>query len=298
MPIRNAVKTGHGPAMGVARRVIASTGADPIVEYGIGDVTLHIPLSHELPRIRARYPTYGSNQGSVAASVLEKYPNLSAIDIGANIGDTVAFWRGTGNFPVLAVEPSERYLQLLALNAAVLGNVIVHAGLVGEADRDELVAIEERLGTARVVAGSRPRRITRLTSLVEAYPAFQDAKLLKIDTDGHDSDVIRGGRDWIAKARPAIFFEFAPFLSDPQKRPLLETIETLLSVGYERMLFYDNAGEFALTVHASERERIEELHAHALSWRNERYWDVAAFHGEDQDVAMSLRLLELQRSRT
>jgi FkbM family methyltransferase len=277
--------------------MIMSAGFDPTVAYAIGDVALRIPLSHELPRIRARYPRYGSNQASVAASLLEKYPSLSAIDVGANVGDTVAFWHSVGDFPILAVEPSELYLRLLRLNVQDCANVIVHPGLIGAADIAAHVRVEERLGTARVVGGGEPRRVTRLTSLVQAYPAFGSAKLLKIDTDGSDGEVILGGREWIAAARPAIFFEFAPFLADHNRRPLLEAVTTLLSVGYERMLFYNNVGEFALTVHASERERLEELHAHALAGGVERYWDVAAFHGEDEDVAMTLRSNELQRNQ-
>lgn len=294
--IVNAEATGPGTAARVLRKLITSVGIDPIVRHAIGDVTLHIPLTHELPRIRARYPIYGTNQASVAASMLKKYPNLSAIDIGANIGDTVAFWRGIGDFPVLAVEASELYLRLLRLNAPALGDVIVHPGLIGEADAEKELRIEEGLGTARVIAGGQLQRVTRLTSLVSSYPAFRSAKLLKVDTDGSDGEIIIGGREWIADAKPAVFFEFSPSLADHDRQPLLEAVEVLLSLGYGRLLFYDNVGEFALMVHATERERIEELHAHALAWGEERYWDVAAFHYEDEDVAMRLRSDELGRS--
>jgi hypothetical protein len=62
------------------------------------------------------------------------------------------------------------------------------------------------------------------------------------------------------------------------------------------MLFYDNTGEFAVTVEASERLRIAELHAYALAWGEERYWDIAAFHGDDQDVAEGLRSREFTRT--
>src|SRR4051812_7386168 len=189
---------------------MAALGVDPIVPYAIGEFTLRIPLSHELPRIRARYPVYGTNQASVAASLLGKYPDLSAIDIGANIGDTVAIWRGVGDFPVLAVEPSELYVPLLRLNAVAMGEVTIHEGVIGEDDGEMHLRIEERLGTARVVAGDQSFRVMRLNSLVETYPAFRRAKLVKVDTDGSDGQVILGGRAWIAEAKPAIIFEFSP----------------------------------------------------------------------------------------
>jgi FkbM family methyltransferase len=298
LTILNAVTTGSGPVIGRTRKLITSLGIDPIVPYTIGDFRLRIPLSHELPRIRDRYPIYGTNQAAVAASLLEKYPDLAAVDVGANIGDTVALWRGVGDFPVLAVEPSDRYLRLLRLNSTVLGDVTIHPGLIGEADTETQAKIEEKLGTARVTAGDQPYRITRLTSLVEAYPRFLHAKLVKIDTDGSDGEVILGGHEWIAAAKPVVFFEFSPFLASRGRRPLLDAVAMLVSLGYGCLMFYDNVGEFALSVRASERERIEELHAHALAWGEERYWDVAAFHDEDEDVATRLRSRELRRSAT
>jgi FkbM family methyltransferase len=288
--------TGRSTAVRRVRKLITSTGLDPIVPYRIGDVWVRLPLTHDLPRIRARYPIYGTNQASVAASMLKKYSDLSAIDIGANIGDTVAFWRGVGNFPVLAVEPSELYLRLLRLNASALGDVTVHAGLIGESDAEEELRIEERRGTARAVKGGTPQTVMRLTTLIATYPAFQNAKLLKIDTDGSDGEIILGGCEWIAAAKPAVFFEFSPVLAAAGRQPLLEAVDALLSIGYGPLLFYDNAGEFALMVDASERDRIEELHAHALAWGEERYWDIAAFHSEDEDAAMKLRSRELSRS--
>lgn len=297
IPIPNAIKTRPGPAADGVRRLIASLGIDPIVSYAIGDVRLRLPLSHELPRIRARYPIYGTNQAAVANALLQKYPDLSAIDIGANVGDTVAFWRGVGDFPVLAAEPSERYVRLLRLNSAALGDVTIHPGLIGEVDVEAEMRIEERLGTARAIAGDEPHRITRLTSLVEEYPRFRGAKLLKIDTDGSDGEVISGGYDWIATAKPAVFFEFSPFLANRSRQPLMDAVAMLVSLGYGCLMFYDNVGEFALTVRAAESERIKELHAHALAWGEERYWDVAAFHDEDEDLAARLRLRELERPR-
>lgn len=296
-PILSALTTGYDPVTAGFRKVIAMAGIDPIVTYPIGGVTLRIPLSHELPRIRARYPAYGANQATLAAFLLEKYPSLSVIDIGANIGDTIALWRGVGDFPVLAVEASERYLRLLRSNEPFLGDVTVHPAIVGQADGDAYITTEESRGTARIVAADDRRTVTRLTSLIAARPAFRAAKLVKIDTDGNDGEVIIGGREWIGAARPAIFFEFSPFLADGDGQPLLGAVEVLCSLGYQQLLFYDNTGEFTVTVEASERSRIEELHAHALAWGEERYWDVAAFHEDDRDVAHRLRSRELMRIR-
>jgi FkbM family methyltransferase len=297
IPILNPLASGHGVAMALARRLIAAAGADPVVPYAIGDFTLRIPLSHQLPRIRSRYPTYGINQATLTSYLIQKYPDLSAIDVGANIGDTVALWRAVGDFPVLAIEPSKLYLRLLRLNAQALGHVTVQDALIGESDGDARLRIQERRGTARVIPGEQTRRVTRLTSLVAMHPAFHRAKLVKIDTDGSDGQVILGGREWIAEAKPTIFFEFAPLATLGGRRPLLEAVELLLSLGYCSLMFYDNVGEFALTVQASERERIEELYAHALAWGDERYWDVAAFHRDDEDVAIALRSHELRSSR-
>src|SRR5215468_3310141 len=66
---------------------------DPVVQFDLDGSKMLAPLSHELPLTRKRLPCYSANLGRIAAQVKGKYPDLTVIDIGANIGDSAAIVR-------------------------------------------------------------------------------------------------------------------------------------------------------------------------------------------------------------
>src|SRR6266545_3066092 len=63
---------------------------DPVITYEIGAGRLSIPLSHDLPLHRAAYPQYSSNLARIAASVAAFSDDFVVIDVGANVGDSLA----------------------------------------------------------------------------------------------------------------------------------------------------------------------------------------------------------------
>ncbi|OAI55569.1 hypothetical protein AYO48_03340 [Gaiella sp. SCGC AG-212-M14] len=215
--------------------------------------------------------------------------------MGANVGDTVAFWRSVGPFPILAIEPTDKFGNVLARNSHRLGSVVIDRSTLGHVDADETTRLSVRHGTARLVSTHSLSSVARLSSVLARHPRFEDAKLLKIDTDGSDGAVVVGAREWLARRRPIVFFEFQPALSRPGTPTLLDAFDVLAESGYAQLAFYDNAGHFALSTSMLERDRVCELHAHADGWGEERYWDVAAFHGDDLDVYEALRGEELNR---
>ncbi len=200
-------------------------------------------------------------------------------DIGANIGYTaLVFAHAVGeNGHVLAVEPSRRsfdYLQrtvarwpqIRTLNAAV-------------SDRDGWVSFEDRkmLDLSLVTgetgpAGYQVSAVT-LDSLLElacAPPAF-----VKIDTEGHEHQVISGGRQLISRHTPLVQFEA---LNTPTLRGTMAQLSEFSAGGYEffratqagRLLPIDadpttDATNNFYAVPAGGRTRIEALVASASS---------------------------------
>ncbi len=76
------------PLVGLRR--LAVRAGDPAIRYTLDGTDLLLPLSHDLPMHRARYPRYSANLGDVAAAVAAARPEATMVDIGANIGDSVA----------------------------------------------------------------------------------------------------------------------------------------------------------------------------------------------------------------
>ncbi|MBD2129906.1 hypothetical protein NDI39_22750 [Microcoleus sp. ZQ-A2] len=89
----------------------------PLISYKIAGFNLLLPFSHQLPFILKTYPLYSSNLARLAKYVKEKYEHLKFIDIGANIGDSIALLRKEAVFPILCIEGDEQFLSALEKNA-------------------------------------------------------------------------------------------------------------------------------------------------------------------------------------
>ena len=123
--------------------------SDPIVEYDICDSKLRMPLSHDLPLIHRLYPLYSDNLGRIAAKLFTKYADLSVIDIGANVGDSVAMIHRHIRVPVLCVEGEPRFGKLLAANVAYkVPAPVIEQSFVGTGGEAFLAVV--RHGTARL----------------------------------------------------------------------------------------------------------------------------------------------------
>lgn len=66
--------------------------------------------------------------------------------------------------------------------------------------------------------------------------------MLKIDTDGHDFEVIAGAKESIEKNMPIILFECDSFSSPTYVEDLKTILILLRNLGYDAFLVYDNFG--------------------------------------------------------
>ena len=98
-----------------ALRKVRLLAGDPTVVVMVADRELVLPLSHDLPVHQARHGNYSLNLGRVAAALDEARPGASIVDIGANVGDSVAIIRHQCNRRADPVHRGRR--PLLALPA-------------------------------------------------------------------------------------------------------------------------------------------------------------------------------------
>ena len=83
---------------------------------------------------------------------------------------------------------------------------------------------------------------------------FEDANkfnLLKIDTDGHDFEVIRGSRDFIISMQPFVYFEVDSFSNSDFAADCIETLNFFNIAGYGKVFIYDNYG-YLIGVYSTE----------------------------------------------
>jgi FkbM family methyltransferase len=252
---------------------------------------LRFPLSHELPFYLRKFPDYAFNLGRVSFYARQKYPDLTMIDVGANIGDSVAVVHKYSDHPVLCLEGEPRFFQLLKENTCSLQGVEVEQTFIG-APGDHVASVDARAGNAQVLLGSTPSRATicTLTEALARHPRFATAKLLKIDAEGFDCRIIAAETELLQGSKPILFFEYYPKCSELVGQKAFPVFTTLCSLGYSVIMIYQNLGRHFMSLALDQLNAIEDLH-HFIS-DLEGYCDVVAFHREDLDIAINLRAAE------
>ena len=250
---------------------------------------LVIPIGHALPLYRTLHPDYSANIGLIAATLARRHPGMRLIDIGANVGDTVAIVFRQVRIPVLCIEGDPYYARLLRRNMRPLSDLVeIHEGLVGGVAGMAMVELRRNVGTAaiRPVSGSGPGvRMESLSAILSTHPAFAAPGLIKIDTDGLDMEILAGALDLAARAKPVLFFEYDPGAGHAQ--PGL--FQSLLCAGYHGLLLYDNIGR--LIRHSIlDGDAAISVAAQYRALPPGGYLDLAVFHVDDDESFRELAI--------
>jgi FkbM family methyltransferase len=167
------------------------------------------------------------------------------IDVGANIGDSsIRMALRRLDVLIYAYEPSTRFYGYAEENIKRLGVKNIH--LFNQAVGSEpYIFLDEKNGTGsnlQELSGGNTIKI-KANRLDECTVGLKKkVKLIKIDTDGWDWDVLNSGMGLIDRDRPIIFFELQ---IDTNKvlREYSSTLKTLFSLGYSFFVF-DNFGNY------------------------------------------------------
>lgn len=281
------------------RRYALIRRGDPLITFRVGAADLLLPLSHELPYTLRRSKQYSQNVGRVAAAVQAKHQNPITLDIGSNVGDTVAILRQHTQAPILSVEGHPRFAALWRQNAArnpsVFAGAVLAETLIGPEDKQVQGQVVSAKGTAHVDLGAGDRlTFTSLEGLLNTYPDFIGAKLIKIDTDGMDAQIIIGNIGLIRRLKAAIFFEFSPAAGPIASSDHFRALIALKGAGYRTLLVWEELGEYAYSIDLADLVRVEELCAFYAGRTDKRYADVCALHADDSDLAATIRAGELR----
>ncbi len=273
---------------------------DPLVDLAIGTQTIKAPLSHQL-RVNVKVnPDYNFNLPRIVKYLTTQLTDVKVIDIGANIGDTVAFIKNYTDVPILCIDGEKKYIEILKSNVAKYKNVSVCHSLVGETTTENKVELKMERGTAYVAESNVTTQIRSLENILESYPDFKSSKLLKVDTDGFDTWILRGSGNYLNKIRPVLFFEFDPFLITGNNDDPFKFISYLKQTGYEHLMFYMNNGDFLLSCNINQSEITDQL-IHYFSGRNIAVFaDICAFSSQDKylfDLCVKEEILHFKKSR-
>lgn len=268
--------------------------SDPLISYKIAGFDLLLPFSHQLPFILKTYPLYSSNLARIAKYVKQKYEHLKFIDVGANIGDSIAILRKEAEFPILCIEGDDQFLSVLEKNAPIFAEVHIVQAYLGEFSNSMRGTTIKQGGTAHLSenkVGENIIEVKKLSDVLKDYPSFWQSKMIKVDTDGFDCKILRGAADFLKSAKPIIFFEYDPFFLGDQGDDEISIFQDLSGYGYKNLLIYDNFGDLMLSTNINNSRILEELHLYFSGRLGHRYCDICVFHTEDSD------LFEIARER-
>lgn len=270
----------------IKRRLIKiiSKFYDPLVNLQIGNQTIKIPLSHQLREIINLYPDYNFNLPRIVKYISTSLPDVKVIDIGANIGDTVAFIKNFTDVPILCIDGDDKYMKILKENTAKYNNVSSCQALVGAETKDVTLKLKSEKGTAYLEQGGEAVSMRSLENIIVDFPLFKNSKIIKSDTDGFDTIILRSCSNYLKTIKPILFFEFDPHLIKKNNDDPFSFIEFLQESGYHYFIFYTNIGEHLISCTADEKETLSQL-IHYFSGRNlDLFADVCAFSLSDKNL--------------
>ena len=282
------------------RRMLVSRG-DRHVRMDLGGSELLVPLDHDLPFIRALHPQYSANIGRLCRYIAESDPETTIVDIGANIGDTVAIIREHCQSPILCIEPNPRYFRLLQANLqrARLPDVQSIEAFVATYTGEIRGQLVSGAGSGHfTLTGDGAMQARRLSDILEDYPQFLRPRVVKIDTDGFDCSILRSELEWLEDVQPVVFFEYDPFFFTPHAYDGSQIFKDLLNAGYTFAIFYDNVGDYLTALDLTRDQSVlEDLQQYFVGRGGHQYLDVAVFPRQDYELALKIRMRETALSR-
>lgn len=215
------------------------------IKYKYKDFIIELPAYHLLPDYQKTHPKYDRFLPHLA-----KYatPEDTIIDIGANVGDTLAgMAEQNPTSSYICIEPDDLFYRYLEENIERIKTSIkclkIQAikALVGKNITN--VLLDGKGGTKHAVLNNEGG--IKSLPLDEIISKKSNIRILKSDVDGFDYDVLDSSMAVIEAHKPMIFFE-CQYDFEYQKNGYTKILKILESTGYCDWTIFDNFGEVVI----------------------------------------------------
>jgi FkbM family methyltransferase len=205
----------------------------------IGSRIMVLPPGHPLSMWASLHKDYDN---FLPKLVKRMNSNESIIDIGANVGDTLFRFIDTNSKPnYFSVEADQYFFKYLKKNKELLekeiqDKVTLINELVGKNLKGNLTQ-KSNLGTKFLVESPDGLETKSLDEII-IDRNIQNIKLIKVDVDGYDYNVLLSAMNEIKKNKPSLFFEYMSL----NKIEYIELIKMLYEIGYSEWTIINNYG--------------------------------------------------------
>ena len=200
-----------------------------------------LPPGHLLSLYDSVYPKYDRFLPTVIGKIKE---NEVIIDIGANIGDTLFRLLNINTRPYYyCIEADNFFFEYLqknkkSLDVNIQNKIILIKTLVGDQLKGNLS--ENTTGTKSLIESDSGIKSKKLDDIIMDYK-IKNIKLIKVDVDGFDYNILFSAINELKNNKPDIFFEYKA-LDESGKKNYLRLIEKLSEIGYSNWTMLDNYG--------------------------------------------------------
>lgn len=243
------------------------------------------------------YPDLNIQLGRLAVAISKKYQDITVIDVGANVGDTIAVLKTAIDLPVIAIEGDDVCYEFLQKNIQQFKNVSLVKSYLGEKSKSVNVNLENAGWNTTIIPEESGNRQIVFSTLDEVIMAggFDDRllKLLKVDVEGFDTIVLRGALNIIQKHKPVLFFEYNRKSMKAINEDGLSTLLSFEKFGYSKIVFFDHKGNLVLATDMQNDEVITYMHNYISSEKNLlAYYDICIFHADDKAISDDFLIAE------
>ncbi len=266
----------------------------------VGKFQLYMPANNVQLAHYKMYPDLNSQLSRLALIIAKKYPDMTVVDVGANVGDTIAVLKSAIDLPVVGIEGDDLSYQFLEKNCKQFTNVTTIKTFLGEKKQD-IKAELKRAGWNTTIIPVDNGKIISFRTLDEVLQGEQcragGVKLLKTDVEGFDTIVLRGAYDTIEKHKPVLFFEYNRDRMKDIGENGLSTLLSFENYGYNKIIFFDHMGRLLISTSVENKIEITYLHEYAVGRNNLLgYYDICVFHKQDDDIGDEFQRVERKYS--
>lgn len=261
-------------------------------------VGLFLPAGHKLDIYKDIYRNYDRKLPLIAGIIEGKYPEMIVVDIGANIGDTAVFLMEGCGCKVVCVEGNPAFLPYLNMNLKSYGSrVLLVEGYLGVASGGFRVVTNNGTARLEMQREGQGQSFISYQEVCQLKHEMGCTKLIKIDTDGFDFNIIKNSADSFSQEEAVLFFEYDTGFKKEGDKEALEAIGSLVKVGYKYFVVYDNFGNFLTSVSADWQRVFADFNVYLRQSRRGggvSYFDVCCF--KECDFDLYLKVLNFEAS--
>jgi len=242
------------------------------------------PLNHPFFTWRLN-PVFGRNLVRLAALV---DPDSVIIDVGASIGDTYALLRSNSvSNPLLLIEGGAKALSYLSFNTRHDTRVTIYPSLVGpDCSFTYSESSSSGITSVNLSIDSSNQLVSLDDALTQLDLSCNRIELLKVDTDGFDTQVLRSAEKLLSNQKPIVFIE-AQLYHWRNNDSIATSLQYLSNLGYLSALCWDNGGRFLCPIGTTDG-LLPYLLAYFHGAPGNRFLDIAFFHIESRAYSAAL----------